>query len=310
VFRVRLTNDDGIIAPGIRTLARQLARWCSVTVVAPNRPRSATSHSITLHKPLRLASATRDCEEYDHENIAAYSCSGTPSDCVMLGILHLHASNPLDLVISGINDGMNVAEDLTYSGTVGGALEGAILGVPSMAASLAGHRRISFGQAAELMDAIISYLVHGSIPDVLASHHVTLGLPAEGPADRTESNGGGRTPGWVPAGLSGQLCLNVNIPDLAPEKIQGLKWTRAGSRMYEDVVRISRDPNGREYYWLGGTKVLDHELPDSDTQAISAGWVSITPVTYDITQQRDLNKLESWYTERYSGRGGQNRHDE
>jgi 5'-nucleotidase len=129
MLRVLLTNDDGVLAPGLRALAQQLGRWCMVTVMAPSKPRSATSHSITLHKPLRITAVEEDCPEYAGDNVSAFACSGTPSDSVTLAILHQLAATPPDLVISGINDGMNVAQDLTYSGTVGGALEGAVLGV-------------------------------------------------------------------------------------------------------------------------------------------------------------------------------------
>ena len=307
MFRVLLTNDDGILAPGLRALAKQLGGWCDVTVVAPSRPRSATSHSITLHKPLRLTRADDNCEEYAAESIAAYACSGTPSDCVMLGVLHLMNDTPPDLVISGINDGMNVAEDLTYSGTVGGALEGAIMGIPSIAASLTGSQNIRFPEAAEVLDAVVCYLVYGVLRDELARHKRWLGQ-VKRPTERVKR--GEEDGGWVPAELSGQLCLNVNIPDLPPAELKGLLWTRAGNRTYEDIVRVSRDPNGREYYWLGGSKVLDREQPGSDTLAISTGYVSITPITYDITQYSDLDRLKSWYTERYSGPGGHNRHGE
>lgn len=308
--RVLLTNDDGIQAPGLRALAAQMAQWCEVTVVAPSKPRSATSHSITLHKPLRLSPAEAGCAEYKLDNVSAFDCSGTPSDCVMLGVLHLMKDAPPCIVISGINDGMNVAEDLTYSGTVGGALEGAVMGVPSIAASLAGHRRMNFAEAAEVLDALVSYLARSSFRPETEKFAQIFGVPGSTSAAEQDCDSVGDSGFWLPDGLTGQFCLNVNIPDVKLEDVRGVKWTRAGRRIYEDIINVSRDPNGRDYYWLGGTKVLDENIPDSDTLAISEGYISLTPVTYDITHYTDLDKFEPWFSERYLRMRGQKRHGE
>jgi len=179
--------------------------------------------------------------------------------------------------------------------------------VPSIAASLAGHRSQTFSEAAELLDAIICYLVQGELRgDIAGYEHILNAVSASGAGNGDSTADGDAA--WLPAGLAGQLCLNINIPDLTPAAIKGLRWCKAGHRDYEDVVSVSRDPNGREYYWLGGTKVLAEDLPDSDTLAITEGYISLTPVTYDITQYADLGRLERWFAERYLNRGGQNRH--
>jgi 5'-nucleotidase len=306
--RILLTNDDGMHAEGICSLAARLAPRAQVLVVAPDSPNSATSHCITLHKPLRLTPAKRfGAECGGAHGIEAYACSGTPSDCVMLGALYLWRDNPPDLVISGINDGENVAQDLSYSGTVGGALEGAVCGIPSLAVSLRGTQRASFSQAAELVDLLISLLVYGRcftwnaiIIHALSQNNIANGINqwelAEQPVGAGESY---PAPGpWPPTGLTHAPCLNVNIPDLPLKEIRGIAWAAAGQREYRDVVKETLDPRGKPYYWIAGDKVRDDAAPGTDTHVLARGYVAVTPVTYDITTHSGLARLSAWLRER------------
>jgi 5'-nucleotidase len=307
-LRILLTNDDGIHADGIHCLAARLAQHAQVLVVAPDSPNSATSHCITLHKPLRLARVQRFGAECGAQaDIEAYACSGTPSDCVMLGALHLWREQPPDLVISGINDGVNVAQDLTYSGTVGGALEGAVCGIPSLAVSLAGTQQLSFAKAAMVVELLISTLIYGArFPwnnDVLyhLTQHNTRDCLSIWDLEQLpvhEATAYPTPPPWIPPGLYGAPCLNVNLPDAELSKLQGIAWTITGYREYRDVVKETIDPRGKPYYWIAGDKVTDDDAPGTDTRALAQGFISVTPVTYDITARGDLARMETWLRER------------
>lgn len=309
-MRVLLTNDDGIHAEGLHCLAAYFAQRCEVLVVAPDNPSSAKSHCITLHKPLRLHPVPRfgaGCGAVEH--IEAYDCSGTPSDCVMLGVLHLWAGNPPQAVLSGINDGVNVAEDLTYSGTVGGALEGAVCGSPSLAVSLAGTEHCTFAAAARLADLLVSMLLyrrvfswHRDLVQLLAQRGAAT-APGVQAWDlvRIEEDGAAAYPALPdapPAGLVGNACLNVNIPDVALEELNGVAWAAAGYREYRDVVKPVADPRGKPYYWIAGEKVTDDDTPGTDTHALARGYVSVTPLTYDLTHRGHLAQLAAWIKER------------
>lgn len=307
-MRLLLTNDDGVHARGIRALAGRLAPRAQVLVVAPESPNSATSHCITLHKPLRLTPVEHfgaECGAADV--IPAYACSGTPSDCVMLGALHLWRDNPPDLVLSGINDGANVAQDLTYSGTVGGALEGAVCGIPSLAVSLGGTQYSTFDRAAELVDLLLGLLVYGKcfpwntvVARVLVKHCVASGVMNWDLASFSAAAGDRYPPpgAWAPGGLACTPCFNVNIPDLPLGEIHGIAWAAAGRREYRDIVKETLDPRGKPYYWIAGDKVTDDDAPGTDTHALAQGYVALTPITYDITAPGDLAQLQGWLRER------------
>lgn len=313
MLRVLLTNDDGIRAGGLAALARRLARHCEVLVVAPEQPSSATSHCITLHKPLRLT-AVEDfggCEPAT-PRLVAYACSGTPSDCTMLGLLYLTNDKPVDLVISGINDGENVAQDLSYSGTVGAALEGAINGVPSLAVSQVGPTRLTFDESAVAVEILLATLlfhrIHPEGSELAAAwdqrnrqnkHEAVWQLP-DAAAGILGEDGCYPTPAdWLPPELSGTPCLNVNIPDLPVAEFHGIRWTVAGRREYRDVVQRTLDPRGKPYYWIAGEKiVLEDETAGTDTHALSMGYISVTPMSYDITNKPDLGRMKRWFRER------------
>lgn len=307
-MRILLTNDDGIHADGISCLAARLAQHAEVLVVAPDSPNSATSHCITLHKPLRLTRIKHFAAECGATvEIDAYACSGTPSDCVMLGALHLWRETPPDLVISGINDGVNIAQDLTYSGTVGGALEGAVCGIPSLAISLAGLEHISFYSASAIIELLLSSLVfqarfpwNDELLRQMRPGRAELGLEAWDLAHlpAVELSAYPQPQRWIPPGISSTPCFNVNIPDLPLAEIKGLAWTVAGYREYRDVVKETIDPRGKPYYWIAGEKVTDDDTPGTDTGGLAQGFVTVTPITYDITARGDLELLKSWLRER------------
>jgi len=310
MLRVLLTNDDGIQAEGLRALARRLAPRCEVLVVAPHEPSSATSHSITVHKPLRLKPWPQYTSECSSEGapLEAYACTGTPSDSVMLALLHLYQERLPHLVISGINDGPNVAQDLSYSGTVGSALEGAVIGVPSIAVSSEGQRQLSFDDAAAVVDLILAHLLYGH---AFSWHAPVAGLlpvgaggnpdPEHWPgiAPPVDDASHYPVPGpWYPAELDVVPCFNVNLPDRPRRELKGVRWTHAGHREYTDVVRATVDPRGEPYYWIAGERVHEADAPGTDTHALTEGYVSVTPVSYDITHQATLRQMQRWLAER------------
>ncbi|MDX9707988.1 MAG: 5'/3'-nucleotidase SurE [Trichloromonas sp.] len=242
-----MTNDDGIQSPGILALAEQLSTIGEVTVVAPDRERSAVGHSLTLHSPLRA--------EEVHPGF--FAVDGTPTDCVHLGIHCLLDKRP-NLVVSGINKGGNLGDDITYSGTVSAAMEATLMGVPAFAVSLAGDafRFEDFQGAAEFSVRLASLLQHHTLP-----------------AD---------------------TFFNVNVP--VPD-YRGVRVTRQGKRIYEDVIVEKQDPRGRKYYWIGGGGLGFHNIEGTDFHAISSGFVSITPLHLDLTNYRSFQALSSWNLE-------------
>ncbi|HEY3416227.1 MAG TPA: 5'/3'-nucleotidase SurE [Armatimonadota bacterium] len=246
--QILVTNDDGIFAEGLSVLRDALQEIGDVTVVAPERPRSATGHAITLHKPLRLEQVRLP---WGGEG---YAVNGTPSDCVVLGI---HAiMSRCDLVVSGINLGPNLGEDLTYSGTVSAAMEGVICEKPSIAVSVADYEQPDYQPTARFVAR-------------LAREIFTRGLPAG-------------------------VLLNVNVPNLPEEEIAGVAITRQGRRRYEGRVERRVDPRGRPYYWLGGEIIEDIEGEGSDGEAVMQGKISITPIHLDLTSYPFADVLRTW----------------
>jgi 5'-nucleotidase len=248
-MKILVTNDDGIHAPGLLVLVQELRRLGEVYAVAPDRPRSATGHSITLHKPLRAAQVALG------DGSLAWASNGTPSDCVVLGISDLLGCTP-DMVISGINPGANLGEDLTYSGTVSAAMEATILNVPSFAISVAGEDVVDFRAAAEFAVRL-----------------------AKGIADH---------------GLPPYTFLNVNVPDLPQDSIKGMAITRQARRKYKGRLEKRIDPRGQVYYWLGGELLNEGTLAGTDVEAIEQHCISITPVHLDLTQHEFLEEMKSW----------------
>ena len=252
-MRILLTNDDGIHAPGLMTAKKTLDALGEVFVVAPERQRSAAGHAITLHKPLRLTETTLS------DGTTGHACSGTPTDCATLG-LEIVMENRCDVVVSGINSGANLGWDLTYSGTVSAALEGAILGFPSFAISLVlengGSTPPDYTIAAEFAAQLAAKIVQSHLP----KHSI----------------------------------LNVNLPNRERHKIQAVAITHQGRREYVDRIITREDPYGRPYYWLGGSLREDVPDPGSDVHAILGDCISITPIQLDMTARDQMSTLRDW----------------
>ncbi len=252
-MRVFITNDDGVYAPGIASLTAAFSEAGYLPlVVAPDRERSSVGHAITLTRPLKLAPL--EIGSYP-EGIDVYCCDGTPSDCVVLGTDQLLPQ--ADFVISGINNGPNLGDDLTYSGTVSAAMEGSILGYPSIAVSLnclRDDKERHYSGAAQIVVSLVRWL-------------------AENPA---------------PQGI----VLNVNVPNLPPSLIKGVKITHKGVRVYADKVTKLQDPSGRNYYWVAG-RPEDDLVEGSDVWAVAHGYVSVTPIHMDMTHYDTLEVMRS-----------------
>ncbi len=246
-MHILVTNDDGIESPGLLALAQSLRALGPVTVIAPDRERSAIGHAITLHKPLRAREVDAGVS-----GVRAYVTNGTPSDCVVLGALDLMDPRPT-LVASGINGGPNLGDDVTYSGTVAAAMEGAIIGVPAFAISLARVGATDFTHAAAFACRLATQLL------------------AEG----------------VPEGV----FLNVNVPDVPPETIRGVQITRLGRRRWDERLVKREDPRGRAYYWLVGDPLHDGSLAGTDIAAVMDDHISITPAQLDLTSHEGIEQL-------------------
>jgi 5'-nucleotidase len=250
-LKILICNDDGIHAEGIRVLAESLARKPEheVYVIAPERERSATGHSLTLHKPLRVEAVAPP------GNVkGAWMTTGTPSDCVKLAVMEI-LSSPPDLVISGINHGSNLGSEVLYSGTVAGAMEGAFLDIPSIAVSqMTDNKMVThLAAAAEVIQRLL---------DVYPKAH-----------------------------LSRRSLLNVNVPNLPVSELKGTSITELGVRLYDDRFEKRVDPRGRSYYWLAGEALEADEAENSDAWAVMKGFVSITPISFNMTDRKTMEKL-------------------
>lgn len=243
--KILISNDDGVHSEGIKALARAMKGLGDVFVVAPDRERSASSHSLTLYHPLRVEEISKNW----------YAVDGTPTDCVNLAINGILKEKP-DLVIAGINKGPNLGDDITYSGTVSVAMEGTLLGAPSIAMSVTAKSDFNFKPAAEFARVLASFVLKNSLPK--------------------------------------DTLLNVNVPNVEPEKIKGYRITKQGKRVYGDAVVEKVDPRGRKYYWIGGDDLGFLHSKDSDFQAVSEGYISVTPIHLDLTNHASLIEIKKW----------------
>lgn len=259
-MKILITNDDGIRAPGIIALARALKVIAEVTIVAPESQQSAAAHSITLHKPLRCV----ELDKFPVEGVTAFSTNGTPTDAVLLGIHAVIGEKP-DLVVSGINGGPNLGADVTYSGTVAGALEGVVARIPAISCSMGGFDNLDYNGCAEFIKILAMIVIEESLPD--------------------------------------GILLNVNYPNVTSDKIKGIKITRLGQRWYEDVVHERVDPRGRKYYWITGKKVLYGKQENTDSHEVGNGYISITPLALDITSENSMARVTEILAG-YSGKRG------
>ena len=243
---ILVSNDDGIRAEGIQVLARALQKIAKVVIVSPDREQSASSHSITLHRPLRI---------FKHSSWQ-YSVDGTPTDCVVLAVREILRKKP-DFVFSGINRGANLGEDVHYSGTVSAAMEGALLGIPSVALSLvaAEGKKCHFETAADFAKKLCRRMITSD-----------------------EKKG---------------FVLNVNVPNRPMSQIKGVELSQLGKRNYGELIFKKLDPRGKKYYWIGGTGHSE-DIPGSDGNAIRKGKISVTPLKVDITDHLLITEIRSW----------------
>lgn len=244
-MRILLSNDDGYFAPGLATLAKSLEALAEVTVVAPERDRSGASNSLTLDRPLMLRQA--------HSGF--YYVNGTPTDCVHLAVTGMLDHLP-DMVISGVNHGANMGDDTIYSGTVAAATEGFLLGVPSLAISLASHAAGNYATAAQVAAELAQRV---------------MARPFAAP-----------------------MLLNVNVPDIAYENLRGTEITRLGRRHKAEPVVKSTNPRGQIVYWVGAAGAAQDAGEGTDFHAVAHDRVSITPLQMDLTQFSQLAPLQTW----------------
>lgn len=243
-MRILLSNDDGYFAPGLERLAAELSAHAEITVVAPERDRSGASNSLTLDRPLTVRRAPS----------GFMFVNGTPTDCVHLAVTGLLAELP-DMVISGINYGANMGDDTIYSGTVAAATEGFLLGIPSIAVSLASRAGGHFDTAAGIIADLV--LRHGKLP-------------------------------------SAPWLLNVNVPDVPRDKVKGQLVTRLGKRHKAEAVIKTETPRGDTCYWVGAAGAAADAGPGTDFDAVDKGYVSITPLQIDLTNHGQMTHVKEW----------------
>ena len=245
-LRILITNDDGIYSPGIFALWEAMKEVGETTVIAPANEQSSVGHALTLLKPLRVEKINRS------DGFKGFSVSGTPADCAKIAIRSLMDKKP-DILISGINSGANLGNNIIYSVTVSAAMEGTILGIPSIAISLNSFKYDEFRGSKEAAIKIVHFVNKNTLP---------IGT-----------------------------LLNVNIPYCCPEDIKGIRVTRQGGLYYQDDFDVRTDPRGKNYYWLKG-KIIDTDQENySDSKAIRDGYVSITPIHYKMTNESYFSKL-------------------
>jgi len=240
---ILVTNDDGVYAPGIRALHDAVRHLGRAVIVAPERDKSAVSHALTMNRPLLVRELEPDVHTLD----------GTPTDCVTIGTNKILPRKP-DLLVSGINPGANLGDDISYSGTVSAAIEGTMYGIPSLAFSLAGEAPFDFETAA-------------AVAWKLASMALEFGLPEK-------------------------TLLNINIPQRPPALIRGIRFTRQGRRIYKNAIQETYDPWGRKHYWIGGGTVHWSGGDETDEQAVNDGYISVTPIQLDLTNHEGRDFLQ------------------
>jgi len=238
-----ISNDDGVYAPGLAALVDSLSAISSVKVVAPDRNHSGASNALTLENPLRIQQLSNGFT----------AVSGTPTDCVHLALNEL-CETPPKMVVSGINDGANMGDDVLYSGTVAAAMEGRFLGLPAMAVSLVG--KVNYQSAAQYAQILVEKLLAEPLPQ--------------------------------------DQVLNVNVPDLPFDEIKGIKVTRLGKRHQAEMIETGVDPRGRDIFWVGPPGKIADAGEGTDFHAIEHGYVSITPLKVDLTATEQLNHLTHW----------------
>jgi 5'-nucleotidase len=250
-LNILISNDDGIYSKGLYELVKEMKRLGNVAVVAPDKEQSAIGHAITMHQPLRC----KKIKLFDLE-IDAWRVSGTPADCIKIGVETLLPERP-QLIVSGINIGENLGTDIIYSGTVSAAIEGSIFNIPSIAVSYVGYDEAEFPIAAKAAVNIIEHVLEHS----------------EGK----------------------DLLLNINIPKIKEiNEIKGVKIAKLGVKKYRNNFEERKDPRGNSYYWLAGELLEDDIREDTDIYAVRNGYASITPLNIELTAGSKMEKMLEW----------------
>lgn len=260
-MKILLSNDDGIYATGLRFLAEALMDIADIIIVAPDRNRSGASNSLTLEQPLRVKKVDLNLVAAHSScepsfNVQAFSVQGTPTDCVHFALTELCRDSLPDLVIAGINHGANLGDDTLYSGTVAAAMEGHFFGIQSLAFSLVGQQH--FAHAANVARHIVKQ--HQCSP------------------------------------ITPKRLLNINIPDCVHNDLSRYKITRLGRRSRLDSMIKQQDPRGNLIYWIGAAGAVQDGADDTDFHAIEQGYISVTPLTIDLTDHHALHGMDSWLT--------------
>ena len=244
-MKILVSNDDGYMARGINALAEALSDIAEVILMAPDRNHSGASNSLTLHSPLRVRQVEKN----------RYFVNGTPSDCVHLALSGYLADDP-DIVVSGVNHGANLGDDVIYSGTVAAAMEGRFLGLPAIAVSLVGQHGTHFNTAARVACDLVKRLQNDPLPS--------------------------------------DIILNVNVPDLPFDELVGVEVTRLGFRHRSEPLVSEKDPRGRTIYWIGPAGPGQDAGPGTDFEAVERGAVAVTPLKVDLTRHESLPQLKDW----------------
>lgn len=241
MYTILVTNDDGIHSEGLQVLRHSLASLGRTVVVAPDRDNSAVSHSLTMTRPLQVREIAED----------TFTVDGTPADCVVLALGKILDSRP-DLLISGINAGSNLGDDISYSGTVSAAMEGTMYSIPSMAVSLAGYPPFDFSLTGELARKMAAKILDNILPP--------------------------------------NTLINMNVP--TGDSYRGIRITRQGRKLWENAIQETEDPWGRKRYWIGGGTSVKESGEDTDVKAINDGYVSVTPIHLDLTNHSGISHLK------------------
>ena len=247
---ILITNDDGFTAKGMQALIDTVKVFGELLVVAPDKPQSGMGHAITVNDPIRIQ------ETNYFKNIKGFHCSGTPVDCIKIGMYKLGKRLP-NLILSGINHGSNVSTNILYSGTMSAAVEGAIEGIPSIGFSLTDYDSNADFSAAK---KVVKTIVQSALKE----------------------------------GIEKGICLNVNIPNVAIEQIKGIKVCRQGRAFWDDTFDERTDPLGKKYYWLTGS-FEDHEKSnDTDVHLLNNNFVTIVPIQFDMTAHNAIQSINQW----------------
>ncbi|MEN8189190.1 MAG: 5'/3'-nucleotidase SurE [Thermodesulfobacteriota bacterium] len=247
---ILITNDDGIHSPGLTTLCNVLQELGDCVVIAPDRDNSAVSHSLTMSRPLRVTEIAKD----------HYTLNGTPTDCVAIGLNKILDRRP-DLLVSGINPGPNLGDDISYSGTVSAAVEGTMYNIAALAVSLAGDTPHHFKRPAEVACRLGAMILEKGLPE--------------------------------------DTLLNVNVPSGPADK--GVRITRQGRRLWKNAIQETLDPWGRKHYWIGGGTPRSETARDTDVAAVADGYISVTPIHLDLTNHQGIKHLrDEWDLENSS----------